>query len=71
MKVYTVLTIVSFDQTNSLDVAKTAYMSPEAARAGLEDHEEVQPGLFEKQGEDGSLHTVLVVEQTVEGTENA
>ena len=72
MKVYTLLTIATAPNQggNALDVSKTSYSSRETAVGGLEDYTEIQTNLFERTDEDGTVFTVLVVEQTVEGSVN-
>jgi hypothetical protein len=72
MKVYTVLTIATAPNEggNALDISKTAYSSRESAIVGLDKYTEVQPNLYERIDDDGTVFTVLVVEQTVEGSED-
>jgi len=72
MKVYTVLTVATAPNNggNALDISKTAYSSRESAIVSLEGYSQVQPNLYERTDEDGTVFTVLVVEQTVEGSED-
>ena len=70
MKVYTVLTIATAPNNggNALDVSKTAYSSRESALVGLDSYEQTDANLYQRTDEEGTIFTVLIVEQTVEGS---
>ena len=71
MKVYTILTVATAPNQggSALDISKTAFTTRESASVGLENYSQVQPNLYERTDEDGTVFTVLIVEQTVEGSE--